>query len=356
MMLSYAATGWSLFTILTPFAARVSYPALLLCRVLMGFAEGVAFPGVFHFLAGWVPSNERARCIGLFMTGVHVGTTVALVVSPWIIKMFSWEMIFYSFGAAGFVWIAAWNLLAYDKDGRGKEQPDHEAPSADAEGHVSGKMRGDAGLGDLKIVLWIFRKRETAVVCLVQMIYALIHYTILSWLPTYFKNVYNVETANLSFTFMPYFAMVLFSNVGGYIADMLLQRGMPLTRVRKLITTIANTGAACMLICFSLSNELGVALGFISASMAFMALNTGGWESVFMDMASVGMVGMFKATANTFASLAGAVAIPLATIILDLANGSWRITFASLSLWFFVMTGAFLTWGSADRVLTEESR
>ena len=35
---------WSLFTVLTPFAARSGMGTLLLCRVLMGLGEGVTMP------------------------------------------------------------------------------------------------------------------------------------------------------------------------------------------------------------------------------------------------------------------------------------------------------------------------
>lgn len=70
-VLALGAAGWSLFTALTPAAAAMGYSTLLVCRVAMGLTEGVAFPSVYHFLAGWIPANERGRAISVFLTGVH---------------------------------------------------------------------------------------------------------------------------------------------------------------------------------------------------------------------------------------------------------------------------------------------
>lgn len=42
---------WSLATVLTPIAARVSLPVLLLARAAMGIGEGVAMPAMNNLLS-----------------------------------------------------------------------------------------------------------------------------------------------------------------------------------------------------------------------------------------------------------------------------------------------------------------
>ena len=84
---------WSLFTILTPIAARASYPRtktdtrkchnfrqnsnlkkeesldekshsgdpfLILVRILMGLSEGVTMPAIHNMIGRWVPLNETS--------------------------------------------------------------------------------------------------------------------------------------------------------------------------------------------------------------------------------------------------------------------------------------------------------
>lgn len=403
-VLSYGAFLWSMFTFLTPIACAVGYYPLLLCRVLMGLSEGVAFPSVYHFLSSWVPANERGRSISLFLTGVHAGTTFALVVSPIIIRLHSWQFIFYSFGAAGLIWIFAWNMIAYDRDNKRKpgsgpieastspnvaEPTDNnddatillgERKKSTAESDARVATQGsteDSNFGmavgtkqstqsavgflsqylnpsEIKSMHFILTNRKCLAICFTQALFGLVHYTILSWLPSYFKHVFQAETTSLSFTFVPYLSMALAANIGGFAADRLHERGVSLTRARKMVTFVANTGAATLLIGFSLARTISTALVCISLSMAFMSLNSGGFESCFLDMASPGLAGTFKAVANTMASFAGFVAIPLSTVVLRLADNSWRFMFASLSFWYAAMTAVFCMYGSSERVLVEE--
>lgn len=405
-VLSCGAFLWSTFTILTPVASWAGLVPLLICRVCMGLSEAVAFPSVFHFLAFWIPAHERGLSTAVFLTGAHIGTTIALVVSPMIIKISSWHVIFYSFGAAGFVWIMVWNLIAYDRDGKGAPAVNTNSPP---ESSRSLKQREDTvaflppgivretrrnsslesltsqeesvqdtenGLastswrricipschgmlcamlspGELKALKLILTNRKTMTVCIVQAVYGLIHYVILSWLPSYFQDVYKKKTEALSFTFVPYLAMAVASNVGGYAADRLVRRGVETTRVRKGVTIVANTGAATTLILFSLAKSVETALLYISLSMAFMSLNTGGFESAYLDMSSPGLTGIFKAVANTMASFSGFVAIPFAALILEWSGNSWRFTFGSLSIWYGVMGVLFVAFGTSERILVE---
>lgn len=80
----------------------------------MGFTEGLAFPAVYHMFAEWIPENLRGRASSLFHAGVGMGTTVALVISPLIIRALSWQAVFYIFGSAGILWLGAWLVLARD--------------------------------------------------------------------------------------------------------------------------------------------------------------------------------------------------------------------------------------------------
>lgn len=405
-VLMYGAFFWSLFTILTPVACWLGLGPLLICRIFMGLSEGVAFPSVFHFLSFWVPASERGFSTSVFLTGAHIGTTVALVISPVIIRVSSWHFIFYSFGAVGLLWIIAWSLIAYDRDdlkransssmslpakslsqpafedkvpflessGPRRPKQDMAVESFDEEGNTcadleSGRPAGPSRrecfpncLGilsacinpaEMRAIRFVLSNRKTLTICLSQCIFGLIHYIILSWLPSYFQEVYNKKTESLSFTFAPYLSMAVASNVGGIIADRFVSNGVSTTKVRKGMTLIANTGAALTLVLFSLAKTVPTALLFISLSMSFMSFNTGGFESSYMDMSSPELTGIFKATANTLGSFSGFVAIPFSTLILEWSGNSWRFTFGSLSIWYTIMTFLFVSFATSERILVE---
>lgn len=54
-VMAIAIIWWSVFTILTPLAAFVSLPLLLLVRIGMGLGEGATFPAAYNLGARWFP-------------------------------------------------------------------------------------------------------------------------------------------------------------------------------------------------------------------------------------------------------------------------------------------------------------
>jgi MFS family permease len=105
---------WSLGTLLTPPSAAISFGALLLMRGLLGLGESVHFPAVHSIAARWTIASERSRAISLYVSGVPLGTVVALLASPIIVLSLGWPVVFYISGVLGFLWIAAWMLKAAD--------------------------------------------------------------------------------------------------------------------------------------------------------------------------------------------------------------------------------------------------
>jgi ACS family sodium-dependent inorganic phosphate cotransporter len=109
-VLGFAVFMWSLWTLLTPAAASVSLPVLFICRMLMGFGEGVSLPCVHNITSQWVPANERSRFLTLCTSGQFIGTMVAMSCAPLVDKW--WPSVFYLFGCLGLCWNLCWHCLA----------------------------------------------------------------------------------------------------------------------------------------------------------------------------------------------------------------------------------------------------
>lgn len=60
-VLGLAVIWWSLFTVITPFAAYASFGILIAARIAMGIGEAATIPGSYGMFACWVPAQERAR-------------------------------------------------------------------------------------------------------------------------------------------------------------------------------------------------------------------------------------------------------------------------------------------------------
>ena len=69
-ILAIAVCVWCLFSALTPVAASVSLPLLLVTRMLMGMGEGMASPSIHRLLSRWVPYIERSRLVTYMMLNI----------------------------------------------------------------------------------------------------------------------------------------------------------------------------------------------------------------------------------------------------------------------------------------------
>lgn len=70
---------WSIATFVTPLLAY-SISSLVSCRIILGFAEGLGLPTIFHLFAHTIPVEERSRAFGYLIASGSVGQTFASVV------------------------------------------------------------------------------------------------------------------------------------------------------------------------------------------------------------------------------------------------------------------------------------
>ena len=64
-------------------------------------------------------------------------------------------------------------------------------------------------------------------------------FILLTWMPTYYNQVlgFDLMTSGL-FSVLPWVTMAITANIGGWIADSLVERGMSVTTVRKIMQTV----------------------------------------------------------------------------------------------------------------------
>ncbi|GKU93304.1 hypothetical protein SLEP1_g6909 [Rubroshorea leprosula] len=103
-VLAFGVVWWSVATVLTPVAAKIGLPFLLLVRAFMGMSEGVAMPAMNNILSKWVPIAERSGSLALVYSGMYLGSVTGLAFLPFLIHKFGWPSVFFSFGSLGTVW------------------------------------------------------------------------------------------------------------------------------------------------------------------------------------------------------------------------------------------------------------
>ncbi|BDC45057.1 MFS transporter [Paraburkholderia terrae] len=100
---------------LLPMAGTVTLTMLLASRIVLGAAEGPAFPIALHAVYKWFGDAKRAVPSSVVACGAAFGTGVVAPLLTWVIVRFGWHAAFMVLSVIGFCWAILW--LALGKDG-----------------------------------------------------------------------------------------------------------------------------------------------------------------------------------------------------------------------------------------------
>jgi sugar phosphate permease len=109
------AMGVSWAVLQVPMALATSAMALLLCRVILGAAEGPAFPVSIHALYKWFPDQKRNLPVSIITQGAALGLLLAGLLIPLITREWGWRANFAILGMVGAAWSVLW--LFFGREG-----------------------------------------------------------------------------------------------------------------------------------------------------------------------------------------------------------------------------------------------
>ena len=341
-VLAVGVAVWSIATMLTP-AATASLGLLLAVRALLGIGEGVNFPAIHSLAAKWTKNSERARAVALNFTGVHLGTVLALLLSPPVILRFGWQALFYLSGALGFIWLVPWMLKSANR-------PEDSTRISRAESDEIASDRSSTA--PARAVPWrlIFSERAVWAIVLAHTCNNWGLYILLLWLPTYLNKILGVPLASVgAYSLIPWLATFFAGNLGGWFGDHLIARGLPITYVRKLMQTLAFAlGALPLLVLPSVSDPpLAIVLVTISAMCGALSLAAFG-----VNHLDVGprYAGILMGISNTAATIPGIVGVAATGVIWQL-TGSFSSVFYLTSVIYAGGAIGYLFWASGERRL-----
>uniref|UniRef100_A0A453ERR7 Major facilitator superfamily (MFS) profile domain-containing protein n=3 Tax=Aegilops tauschii subsp. strangulata TaxID=200361 RepID=A0A453ERR7_AEGTS len=297
-VLGFGVIWWSVATALTPVAAKLGLPFLLVVRAFMGIGEGVAMPAMNNILSKWVPVSERSRSLALVYSGMYLGSVTGLAFSPFLIYKFGWPSVFYSFGSLGTVWFATWAAKAYSTP--------LEDPGISAEEKkliISETTSGEP----VTTIPWgvILSKPPVWALIACHFCHNWGTFILLTWMPTYYNQVlkFNLTESSL-FCVLPWLTMAISANVGGWIADTLVSRGTSVTTVRKIMQSIGFLGPAFFLSQLSHIDSPALAVLCMACSQGSDAFSQSGLYSNHQDIGPR-YAGVLLGLSNTAGVLAG---------------------------------------------------
>ncbi|KAI4552590.1 hypothetical protein MJT46_017241 [Ovis ammon polii x Ovis aries] len=93
-----ALLGSSLLVLFTPLAADFGLVFLIATRILQGISLGLGYGGQFAIWERWSPPHERSRLCGIAVSGLLLGTCIAILLGGIISQTLGWPSVFYVFG------------------------------------------------------------------------------------------------------------------------------------------------------------------------------------------------------------------------------------------------------------------
>lgn len=327
LVLGVAVVWWSLFTVLTPPAARASLATLIAARIALGLGEAAVFPASINMVGRWVPPAERSRAVALFSSGLSIGTVFSLPVTGWLVRDFGWPVPFYAFGLVGLVWAAVW----FAKVGSGRGVPEEASPGARA-------------------VPWGRLLRTPAVWAIIVSHFCnnWSLYVLLAWLPSYFKSTFDLSLANAGLlSAAPWLVSFIMANVAGAWADRMLRRGTSATTVRKLMQSIGLLGAATFLLLLPLATTALTGVLLMCGAAGTLAFCLAGFGPNCFDIAPR-YADVIWGISNTAGTIPGIVGVAVTGWLVE-RTGSYTTPFVVTAA--VAVTGAlvFLAIGSGER-------
>ncbi|MDB4158682.1 MFS transporter [Gammaproteobacteria bacterium] len=348
IVLAYGLFFWSLFTLITPAFAYSGFFFLILIRILMGLGEGVTFPAWHSIYARWIPFEERTRAIAITNSGISFGSVFGLVVTAMIIEGYSWEWVFYSFGALGILLFFFWQKMvtSYPED--------HKSISNEELEYIKAKAPANSAAPSIPF-LEVIKNRPFTAIVVATFCNNWALFTFLSYLPKFMSSSKEMGGLELELGSNLFILLILVPSVvsvfalilGGISADMLIKRGYKTIKVRKFFNSLGFFGAALFLFLLPFQSSIILVITLLCLTNLCSGLGAGGFGVNHADLGPKYTGSLFGISGSL--GMVAAVLSPIIAGIILQATNSWTLIF-HLCSGFLIFGGIYyLLFASADK-------
>ena len=319
---------WSLFTLLTPASAALGITVLLACRFLMGVAEAVTWPSIYSLYSRWVHPDRRASAVGLMNSGISGGAVIALICTPWLISVWSWQGAFYLYGVLGILWFAVWSPLARSRPAVKTDWDAPDAVPANAEvGSVADQNAVSAQTVYPRLtVRGMLRSRAVWAIAVAHICINWSLYLVLSWFPTFVNRELGADLQLAGFLALaPTIVSLVMAPLAGRLFDRLVAKGHDRLKVRRVMQSLAFVGITAAMMAITLTDSLILSVTVITLSNALTAFSIGGFATNHLDIAP-NQSGLLMGVTNTLAAVSSSASVFVSGWIQDLSGG-WDAVF-----------------------------
>nr|XP_023970691.1 solute carrier family 17 member 9 [Chrysemys picta bellii] len=341
-VLLLSASAWGFITAITPLLTYISSAHLIfmtIARFLMGLLQGVYFPALASLFSQKVRESERAFTCSTVGTGSQFGTLVIGGAGSLLLDWYGWESVFYFSGLLTLLWVYCMcKYLLNDKE------------LIICLEHLAKGL----SLSKQTKVPWkqLFKKAPIWAVIVAQLSSSSTFFTLLSWLPTFFKDTFP-ESKGWVFNVVPWLVAIPTSLFSGFLSDHLINQGYKTITVRKFMQVIGSGVSSIFALCMGQTSSFCKAIVFASVSIGLQTFNHSGISVNVQDLAP-SCAGLLFGIGNTGGALLGVVCVYLAGHLIE-TTGSWVSVFNLVATVNALGLCTFLIFGEARRMDTDSA-
>jgi len=292
----------SLFTLLTPLAAKIDWKALVAVRIVEGLGEGVTFPAMTAMFSKWAPPLERSRLSTIAFSGAQVGTIIGLPLAGLLCRYVSWDSVFYLYGTAGIIWFVLWMVFVSDSP----EQ--HKRISGEEREYIVTMLEkergGQAGVSTPWCHIWASPSLWAIVMAHTAQNW--FFYTLLTETPTFLSQILHFDIKQNGFlSALPYLLQWILIILSGLLADFMIQKKFSVTVVRKFMATWGyGLPALCLIMLAYVGCNKVLAVCLLVGATGFSGFNYSSYNCNHLDIAPQ-YAGILMGISNCFATIPG---------------------------------------------------
>jgi MFS family permease len=241
-------------------------------RLLLGVGEAPQFSTGARVVRDWFHPRDRGLATGIFNCASSLGTAIAVPLLTFLMLTFGWRIMFMIMGIAGLIMAAIWFVFY-------RNPADVDLTADEIAYRTHGDPPGQRTVVTFREWRQLFRFRTTwgMILGYFGCIYLTWIYT--AWLPGYLEIERHMSVKFTGFAAaIPFAWGVVGGLLGGYLADILVRRGVAPVNSRKYPAAIALAGTAAFTAAAAFVSSNALAIAFISASLFLVyATSTCAW-------------------------------------------------------------------------------
>lgn len=293
---------WSLATTATGLAR--GYTLLLGMRFVLGIGESVALPCGSKILGQNLPEHHRGFASGTLMSALRCGNAVGMLGAGVLMGKYGWRPVFVWVGLVSLLWLPAWSKWMPRRYG--------ESPHP----LTSGPTFSD-----------ILCNRSFWGTCVGHFASNYLLYFMITWLPSYLVLGRGLSMTSMAGIAALYYSVDAASAIfTGWLQDLFIRKGYPLTLVRKSAMAAGFSIAAVGIIGASLVAQDSFVKWLMFAAWG-CGMTSPGLFTFPQTLAGPDAVGKWYGWQNGFANLAGVLGPALTGVVLQ-ETGSFVSPFA----------------------------